>query len=148
MNLKAYRGEKFIPLPDKWRNWPTQLILFSPLENGKKRQKEERTLPNPESKVNWLTTTQDSNCPMPFLSFPKLRPINEYSQHCCLILICSSEQCSRFPSEPSLRSPYQLPPHPKWECRSTNMLQCFAVYNKQHRAHLISNNPLLPLCVI
>lgn len=44
--------------------------------------------------------------------------------------------------------PLSLSPLLKWDCHSANIPQCFAAFNKRHRAPLIPHNPLLLLCVI
>lgn len=111
---------------------------------------------NPQ--VNYLAITWDSNFPVLFL-FQSCTPSPKYSQHFCLILISFADpplpkvleewlDYSRLSTWPGLRSLNHLPAPPKWEYRSANILQCFAVCNKQHRALLICNNPLLLLCVI
>lgn len=151
-DFKGKMCEELIPLPDKWTILLTYLIPVFP-ENTQKNPKTYTYEPQIQSKL--LNDNMRLQLSHAFFLFEVVshqwKPTSLSNPY--LLLRSSSPRLSRnnvfLPSsQPSLRSPYCLSPRPTWECRSTNILQCFAVYSKQHRAHLISHNPLLLLCVI
>lgn len=140
---------------DGWRiSWHVRTTsnlshLVNSILPSKRRRKKETAGSKIQSK--WLCANMEIQLSCSF--FPLTLKVAS-SRHCCLIFIFSrlppfeAREKKCLPRQPSLRSGHCLSSYLKRECRSTNILQCFALYCKRHRAHLISHNPLLLLCVI